>query len=267
MRLPSLTTKGYAFMASSNNTTKRCSHCGNILPITEFSPKGNSYSSWCKACRRIAYPARKPKTTRSLTHHTCTKCKRTLPATAEYFHRSSYAKTGWNAHCKDCRRKHYYDHHETIRAKNNIAVKDWTRRNREHIAKRTRIWGMNNRDKTRAMFQRRRARLLNLPCEFTGDDWLRALSYFKNRCAVCNRPQGLWHTLAQDHWIPIIDPNCPGTVPTNIVPLCHGIDGCNNSKSSSDARQWLITRYGKRKANHILRKIEEFFRWVEASTE
>lgn len=254
-------------MASSNITTKRCPHCGETLPITQFSPKGNSYSSWCKPCRRVAYPAKKPKETVSVIHKACTLCKRILPATAEYFHKSAYTKTGWNSQCKDCRRKHYYDNHEIIREKNNAAVKDWTRRNKDRIAKRTRIWGMNNRPKTRAAFQRRRARLLNLPFEFTGDDWQRALEYFQGCCAVCGRPQGLWHTLAQDHWIPITDPHCPGTVPSNIVPLCHGADGCNNLKSNIEPSKWLRTRYGKRKAERIQQRIEAFFQWVAASTE
>src|SRR5260221_119478 len=67
-----------------------------------------------------------------------------------------------------------------------------------------------------------------LPNVFTSQDWRNALEYWGHRCAVCERPRGLWHTLSQDHWIPLSSPDCPGTDPTNILPLCCGTDGCNN---------------------------------------
>ena len=64
--------------------------------------------------------------------------------------------------------------------------------------------------------------------------------------------------MAMDHWIPIVSPDCPGTVPWNIVPLCGGAGGCNNSKSDRNAAEWLIGKFGKRKGRAILRKIEAF---------
>ena len=64
-----------------------------------------------------------------------------------------------------------------------------------------------------------------------------------------------------DHWIPASDPSPdnPGTVPTNIIPLCHGIDSCNQSKSNKSAATWLTERYGPRKAAVILTRIEGYF--------
>jgi hypothetical protein len=112
--------------------------------------------------------------------------------------------------------------------------------------------------------QRRKARQKNLPSTFTDREWQRALNYFNGCCAVCNKPMGLWHTLAADHWIPISKHGA--SVATNIVPLCHaqrdGTGGCNNSKSNQDAALWLTNQFGFKKAVQILKRIEAYFEWV-----
>lgn len=112
---------------------------------------------------------------------------------------------------------------------------------------------------------RRRARKRDLPDTLTPTQWQHALDYFNGCCAVCGRPPGLFHTLAADHWIPLSSPDCPGTVAMNMIPLCHGQSGCNNSKGDKPAQQWLEQGYGKRKARQILAHIEDFFVWVEQS--
>ena len=102
----------------------------------------------------------------------------------------------------------------------------------------------------------------SLPNTFTREDWQRALEYWDYRCAVCNRPRGLWHTLTADHWIPLNSPDCPGTIPTNLIPLCHGQDGCNNSKSGRLPDVWLDKKLGKRKAAEKRAEIEAYFAWA-----
>jgi hypothetical protein len=77
------------------------------------------------------------------------------------------------------------------------------------------------------------------------------------------RPAGLWHQITPDHWIPLASPDCPGTVPENIIPLCFGSGGCNNSKKAKDGYEWLLQRYGKRKACVILKRIQAYFEWVK----
>lgn len=108
------------------------------------------------------------------------------------------------------------------------------------------------------------ARKRSLPIAFSNSDWEDALDYWGYQCAICGRPRGLWHTLAQDHWIPLSDPRCPGTLPTNILPLCHGEGGCNNSKGNKDPIRWLEERLGKRRAAQKLAQIQAYFTWVEA---
>lgn len=113
--------------------------------------------------------------------------------------------------------------------------------------------------------RRRRARVRNLPYAFTIVHWQRALDYFNGCCAVCGRPlRDLFgsHTAATDHWIPLASPDCPGTIPTNIVPLCHGVGGCNTRKQDKDAYKWLIEVFGKRRAREILNRVESYFAWI-----
>jgi hypothetical protein len=111
-------------------------------------------------------------------------------------------------------------------------------------------------------YVRYRARRRSLPNSFTTTDWDRAVEYWALACAVCERPRGLWHTLSQDHWVPLTHPNCPGTIATNMLPLCYGADGCNNSKGKKDPNDWLIEKLGKRKGKKKLRQIQTYFDWI-----
>jgi len=49
-----------------------------------------------------------------------------------------------------------------------------------------------------------------------------------------------------------------------MIPLCHGLGGCNNSKSDKDPEPWLTKRFGKRKAAVILKRIHAYFALVAA---
>ena len=105
---------------------------------------------------------------------------------------------------------------------------------------------------------KRAAREHGKPAKFSKIDALNAIAAFNGCCAVCGRPPGLWHSIALDHWVPVTSPNCPGAVGWNLVPLCHGVGGCNNSKNNRDAEEWLIDKFGKRKGMAILKRIESY---------
>jgi hypothetical protein len=136
--------------------------------------------------------------------------------------------------------------------------------NREQIAERMRQYRQENRDIFRANYARRRARKNELPDDFTAEDIQHAVDYFNGCCAVCGRPlRDLFgtHTMAMDHWIPLSydgDDN-PGTVPGNMVPLCHGEDGCNNKKNGTLPGDWLRQVYSDHEAQKIEQRIQEFF--------
>lgn len=111
-------------------------------------------------------------------------------------------------------------------------------------------------------YVRYRARRRSLPMDYSLDDWSRALTYWQDTCAICERPRGLWHTISQDHWVPLSDAHCPGTVATNMLPLCYGADGCNNSKGGKNPEKWLVQKLGKRKAKRKLEEIHQYFAWI-----
>ncbi len=164
--------------------------------------------------------------------------------------------------------KRHYDKHPEMRKRRNERQRAYQQanpgKNKAKLAK----YRQEHPEKLTEWNLRRRARKAGLPDTYSFRDWQRALDYFNGVCAVCGRPRGFWHTLAADHWIPLADTkHCPGTVPTNIVPLCHGVDGCNNSKSNSAPRAWLMSRFGARKAKQILKRIEAYFAWVKEQDE
>lgn len=136
----------------------------------------------------------------------------------------------------------------------------WT--NHAAISAKQKALYRSNPDAFLVRINRRKARLLELPHTLTIKEWQHAKDHFNGCCAVCGRPfKDLFgtHTVAQDHWIPLSSPDCPGTIAKNIIPLCHGVSGCNNSKRDKNAFQWLVERFGKRKAKHIYDKIIAYF--------
>lgn len=193
------------------------------------------------------------------TTKSCTNCKVEYPCTAEYFPSNKRCRDGFDSWCHKC--------HST-------ASMRWQNDHIEQEKERKAKWAENNYDKkksydagwikdhpeyNRARVSRRRARKIGLPDTWTDNDEQRCLEYFDHKCAVCGRPRGLFHTLAMDHWIPLDSPNCPGTIPTNMIPLCHGRGGCNNSKGKKMPHEWLVTKFGERKAKQIEKRIIDYF--------
>jgi hypothetical protein len=205
------------------------------------------------------------------THKTCSKCGELK--SLELFRRTKKAADGRHSECKDCsreyqritkehirehRQEYYQSNIEHIRAGQREYRKTHKQQAREYMREYMRAYFRSSTGKTvcRTSDSRRRARKLNLPDTFTAIDWQLALEHFGGCCAVCGRPAGLWHTLAVDHWIPLSKGG--PTTPDNLVPLCHGTDGCNNSKHDRAPSEWLIERFGPRKGRAIQRRVEAY---------
>lgn len=282
--------------STTNPPAEQCVHCGKTFPFTteHFVPKFNDKtnpSRRCRECKRASdrdyYSRHKQKI-------------------AEYKHeyakvnhdKENARKRKWEADNKD----HVRELKARGREKNRVHLREyhreWSSRNKDKVSgyghrrywrdvevtrAKMREYNFKNQEKTRERgrrtarrqaekgnvkvnMHRRRARKLGLQDTFTHEEWLQCLSYFGNCCAVCGRPQGLWHTLAADHWIPLASKICPGTTSLNIIPLCHGINGCNNSKGSKSPNDWLVTQFGNRKAKQILSRIEAYFQWVKTKS-
>lgn len=227
----------------------------------------------------------------------CTKCGETFPATPEYFFRNKEGKYGLAAQCKPCRAEYSHQHNlanqerilerkRIYRERNREQTREYALNyyysHREERLKYSHDYQNNHKDQRRESHRayreanlelcrdrsrRRRAKKQELPVDWAAQDSIYAIDYFHGCCAICGRPLAdLFgeHYLSMDHWIPLSDPRAdnPGTVPGNLLPLCHGIDGCNNHKKNHDPIDWLKARYGSRKAATILKRIEEFFATV-----
>lgn len=249
------------------NDTLVCTKCGNEYPATlEYFPadKRNrrGYSSWCRSCHRSDSRQRYQKNAdeyrkRALERRNAN-IERARETTREYHrthkeHERETNKAWREAHPeysnynRELSRKRYYDNHDKIRAQNQK-------------------YHRLNPQVNRVARLRRKALKRQLPAKFSASDWQRALDYFGHKCAVCGRTADFWTVLAGDHWIPLSSPHCPGTIPTNIVPLCHGKPGtpagipcCNQSKFNSDPVEWLTRQFGERKADEIACRIEKYF--------
>lgn len=260
-------------MSASEHTTnpplKRCSRCGVEYPATTeyFRLKKHRGTfilySQCHDCERAHNAVYDKKRRRTPEYNAYQTARRKAPQHKAWV--KQYRQTPeYKARKKASRHTPQYKaykkaYRQTPQAKSYTKVYQQTPKYKAHI--KTRRESPEVLLKRRIWEERRRTRKAALPDYFSVTDWQRCLDYFDHRCAVCKRPIGLWHSLAMDHWIPITDPNCPGTIPTNIVPLCHGQDGCNNSKKDRDPVEWLTQRYANnpRKAKRILARIEAYF--------
>lgn len=270
--------------------TKTCTKCGKSLPATpEYFHRTKSTNDGlhtrCKPCRTAQ--------DRAYWHANAADINaRRRAAYPEHRERNILYHRRWRTEQRqkylDGKRRWY----EANREHDNAKSRKWREKNRERKAAYDRAYADQNREKIRAKKQRwerkmrsqrrknpemlhsyrtrkrlseqvRKARKLGLASQFCEADWQHALAYFDNCCAVCGRRlDGLFHTAAADHWIPLSSPDCPGTVPSNIVPLCHGIDGCNNSKHSRNPGEWLQWKFGRARARAIARKIARFLKSV-----
>src|SRR5262245_1377396 len=111
---------------------------------------------------------------------------------------------------------------------------------------------------------KRRARKRGLPDTFSNKEQEFMYQYWDFACAVCGNQQGLLWCLAEDHWIPLASPLCPGTVATNMIPLCDGPGACNTTKRDTDAHIWLLRRFSPKQTAKIEKAIAAYFTVVAA---
>lgn len=192
----------------------------------------------------------------------CKECKEYKPVETS-FYRDSQSVDGYRYNCKNCLRIYREKH----RQRDTAAAR---RRRWKHVERgraNSRRWREKNRKAVMINAQKRAARKKGLSYDFTKNDWQYALEYFNGCCAACGRQMNDMFgefKPAADHWIPLSyeGSNNLGTVPENIVPLCHGKDGCNNRKHGKLPIVWLEEQFGKRMAAEILKRVEDFFATV-----
>ena len=192
---------------------------------------------------------------------TCTKCKRTLLSTTDFFY---VHRNAWNSRCKQCVDKQSREYRAANKEKVARRKREYAQENKQSIAARMKIYNQKNKLTNVVKCVRRRARKHNLPDTFTEQEWIDCLEYFNHCCAVCgNQLRDLFGDTVPhaDHWIPLASNECTGTIASNMVCLCNH---CNWSKNAIMPQEWLSRHYTKKQAQQILERIETYF--VKIST-
>lgn len=272
-------------MTTSSIPLKRCSRCGQEFPATTeffyYRKEGKlKLESRCKDCLNAVAKAKR-KVKRDLVasfnwlpdgYKRCTTCGQVFPGTTEYFHKHKTGHNGLTAECKSCHykrsrkwvelhteeckiyHKKYYTEHRS-RHNELIMLKYYENPTPFKLSRKRYLNSPRGKATSKLHNQKRIMKEHSLPTDFTTDDWLSCLDYWNGQCAYCGCQQGFWNPITAEHFIPISNPNCPGTVRRNIIPAC---SSCNSSKLNRDADQWAIKKFGKRKATNILKRIREY---------
>lgn len=248
---------------------KRCSKCKEIKPATKeyFSGKQGGVHGLrpeCKNCQRRDAADYKARNSDQINERE----RARYAANIEKEHERSRKYTKSHPQKTQERVRRWNEAHPEQREERERKRRE---KDKDKDRKRQRDWGCANPLKVRAKYHRRRSKKQGHEATLTANEWQQALDYFGGCCAVCGRAKDFWTVIAADHWIPVSDqrPDNPGTVATNIIPLCHARKGvpagepsCNQSKSNKDPVQWLIEKLGKQKANKKLTEIEAYFSLV-----
>lgn len=241
--------------------TKCCSKCKQEKPASlEYFPPNkrvkSGLSPWCRECKR-ADGKRHYQENADVIRAQHRDYQQNHP---EVFRASAARyRERHPDRLKVAKKKWADENHEYVLQKYHEYDKRRTPEQKARGRQKHKLWVVENKERFRVSQHKSRARRRSLPATLTSEQWEFALNYFNGCCAVCERPSGLWHKIVMDHWIPVANPECPGTVVANMIPLCHGIDGCNNSKANYPAEEWLIKKFGKRKSKTIISKIEHYF--------
>jgi hypothetical protein len=244
--------------STTNPSLKRCFDCKIFKTLDCFSKdksRGSGVCPRCKACQRQRYNERRTPILENK--------RRYYNEHRDQLLERQHVYDTANREQKRCRDAEYRG---LNRERRRIRDRRYYRQNRQTILAKKKLYTRKHPEKQRIYKQKREARKRSYPDTLTHSEWLKAVEWFHGCCAVCGRQaQDLFstHTLAADHWIPLSSPDCPGTVAGNIVPLCHGENGCNNSKQDKVAEIWLVERYGKHKSAQILTRIQQYFDSLE----
>lgn len=217
-----------------NNVELHCTHCGERLSESTATPSQTSptgYASWCRKCtrlnarlyrKRIRNGLHTPTDTLGI-QRVCYICK--TPLTEDNTYRDMYASTGLGNACKSCKQE------------------------------RRKTWAKTHPEQAQSTKQKRRSRKRSLPSTLTAEEWIRCKDYFDCSCVIC----GSHDYIQMDHWIPLSNPFCPGTVAENVIPLCRKH---NAQKNGQHPYKYLVQLFGVSEAKVIYDKVNAYFQMI-----
>ncbi len=99
---------------------------------------------------------------------------------------------------------------------------------------------------------RYRVKKQNLPSTWTQDQHQFCIDFWDSKCCYC----GSNKNIQIEHYIPISDPNCPGTVADNMLIACQF---CNGTKKDKDPESWIESDNTKMAIRSYFKAVKEAF--------
>jgi 5-methylcytosine-specific restriction endonuclease McrA len=178
----------------------------------------------------------------------CAHCGVIQELTPAYFQPNRRMANGFDSWCRECRRRAAKLRMRAKRLDPTQAVKILDQKRRHAKSPK----GHESKRKSSLIWNhKRRQRGLPVAWNWTAKMWQRCKAAWGGACAYCGKTGVV---LMHDHFIPLASPDCPGTVPSNIVPACAS---CNGLKHVKDPFKWCKDR-------HRLAAIVDYLRSTKA---
>lgn len=228
-----------------------CAHCKKELTVDNFSPRKNckrGYKSWCRTCRKEEHKQYREKYKEELLE----KEKRYREQNREKIRENHKKFTEANRkRINEWHRKHYRENIEREKEK----YRQYRMKYPDKIKAAQKKFKEKDIDKFHEKYnvyaQIRRARIRELPSNYTNEQWVETKQYFSNTCCYCGEEK----ELTQDHFIPLSRGG--GYTKENIVPAC-GI--CNSRKLDSLFENWYPKQddiYSKSREEKIIKYLNQ----------
>lgn len=264
---------------NTETPSKPCRICQTVHPATReyFVAHKTGLTNTCKPCHSMCSNGRLVRINPFASKdgkRGCKTCLRRLPDTPEYFYVDS-RNPNWTAYeCRECSTKRHTQYNINNHEWFSQYQREWRQSNRQHtleyfrayraanadkVKKWVQDWYNANSDRVRLHWLNREARKRSFPDTFTPQEFERMMDYWGGACII----SGDTTNLHLDHWIPLADSNCPGTVAHNIVPMAAYL---NFSKNDSDPLEWLILNFGSVIGNEIAQRVQSYFDWVRGQS-
>lgn len=289
-------------MPNDTIDTKTCAKCKNLIPATleyfsKDKTKDDGLQTWCKACMREYHreyrEINRDKLNEQNRKYRLDNIDKELLRSQKYYQANKDKKVEYYENNKEKIDEYHQKYRLINKSKSLEYAREYRRLNKNKLYSKNRAyyqankdkvlkqnreyyqankdqrseyarkWRRANPDKKRISSARRNARKRSLPSTFTEQQWIACLEYFNYTCAVCSSQlRDLFGDVEPhaDHWIPLSSDKCTGTVATNMVCLC---SDCNLNKGAKMPDVWLKEKYGTRKANEILKRIDDYFNGLE----
>jgi hypothetical protein len=231
--------------------TKKCTKCGKIKLISEFSldnASSDRHTSRCKECLNKDSRERYSKNIEKERERS--RIKNNIPENRdrrkEYGHewyisnkeKKDKQNNEWRRNHRDKTREYVRKSHAKHKEKTRVYNKEYREKNGEYCRELSRVWSLNNKEKNNARQRKKEAKKVSAPGRGTTAEQSFSIKQESGfRCVYCGKK---FNNLQIDH----VEPLSLGGANDvdNAVPACAS---CNFSKHNKPLLMWLYQRRSK----------------------